>query len=196
MELVALKIVIVVACGLALFFISKSISGAAENSSSAAQSLLQPSGQFFAPRPRLVPKIGSELPFPFDIGDLEADLEKKYGPDFFRPRVLNYYFQNMDLETGPANPTDFYDDFYIELENPANGHQWTASFWVTTPAGLTRQMQENRTDAIWGTATLVVKRFDLETILRAALENCAEAHAADRIADSEWQEDTSENNIG
>jgi len=196
MEILALKVAIVVACGLALFFLSKSMSGAAENNSSAAQSLLQPSGPVFVPRPGLVPRVGSELPFPLDIGKLEADLEKKYGPDFFRPRVLNYYFRNMDLETGPANPTDFYDDFYIELENPANGHRWTAAFWVTTPSGLVRQMEVSRTDAIWGTGTLVVKRFDLETILRSALENCAEAHAADRIAESEWQEDTSENNIG
>jgi len=196
MELIALKVVIVVACGLALFFISKSISGTAENNSSATQSLLQPSGPVFISRPRLVPRVGSELPFPFDIEKLDADLEKKYGPDFFRPRILNYYFRNMDLETGPANPTDFYDDFYIEFENPANGHRWTAAFWVTTPSGLVHQMHESRTDAIWGTGILVVKRFDLETILRSALENCAEAHAAGRIAESEWQEDTSSNDIG
>ncbi|HTC94656.1 MAG TPA: hypothetical protein VK699_14540 [Terriglobales bacterium] len=196
MELVALKVVIVVACGLALFYISRSISRGADDHLSAAPSLLEQSRAVSMPPPRLVPRVGSELPFPFDIGQLEADLEKKYGPDFFRPRVLNYYFRNMDLETGPANPTDFYDDFYIELENPANGHRWTASFWVTTPSGLVRQMQENRTDAIWGTGTLVVKRFDLETILRSALENCAEAHAADRVSESEWQEDTSSNDIG
>lgn len=176
MELFTLKVALVVACAFALFALSRSLSSRAEHNHTMpvpSDSLEPP----FKRPPSVTPKVGSELPFPFDMRRLEAELEAKYGPDFFRPVILNYYFGHMDIATGPPNPADFYDEFYIEFENPDEGHRWTSSYWVTTPAGLARQMDEERSNAIWGYGTLVVRRFDLETILRAILEDYAESHA-------------------
>jgi hypothetical protein len=196
MESLLLKVAAVAACAVALFVIARLLSQASDNQSLSPQLVPLKSEPAFRPGPRPVPRVGRELPFPFDIRELEAELAEKYGPDFFRPKILNYYFMNTDLETGPADPANFYDDFYVEFENPEDGHRWTSSFWVTTPAGLTRQMDESREAAIWGTGTLVVKRFDLKVILRAILESHADSHAADKAAEAQWEQQQPGNDIG
>ena len=191
MELFVLKVAVIAACALALFRIAKSFAGDANHQASLGPNAeLRPQSDLAA-WPNSIPRIGSELPFPFDIRELEDALEAKYGPDFFRPRVLNYYFQNMNMETGPADPTDFFDAFAVEFENPENGWRWTASFWVTTPAGLVRQMNARREDSVWGTGTLIVRRFDLKTILWAVIEDCAASRAEHKSAESEEQQNPS-----
>ena len=180
MESLTFKIAILVVCAVGLFILMKFLSRVSENNVAASPYIADQLQPLLRIGPHPVPKVGRELRFPFDIRELESELEEKYGLDFFRPKILNYYFQHTDLETGPADPTDFYDEFFVELENPKDGHRWTSSYWVTTPAGLTHQMNENHEDTIWGHGTLVVKRFDLGTILRSILESYAEAHATEK----------------
>lgn len=184
MELFVLKLAIVAACAFALFALSRFLSKGSERHDTG---LYVPDSLTSAPSwaQGSVPKVGNELPFPFDIRQLEADLEAKYGPDFFRPKILNYSFAHMDIETGPGDPDDFYDEFYVEFENPNDGYRWISSFWITTPAGLTRQMNEERTDVLWGTGTVVIRRFSLETILRAVLKRQAEAWHGDAMSEKE-----------
>ncbi|HLQ50538.1 MAG TPA: hypothetical protein VK129_03515 [Terriglobales bacterium] len=195
MESLIAKIAFLVACAIGLFIIMNFLSRVSENNVIAPPHIPDQLQPLLKTVPQPLPKVGRELRFPFDIRELEDELEAKYGPDFFRPKILNYYFQHTNLETGPADPTDFYDEFSVELENPADGHRWTSSYWVTTPAGLTHQMNENHEDTIWGHGTLVVKRFDLATILRSVLEGYAEAHAAEKNQESDstqnlWNEDS------
>jgi hypothetical protein len=184
MELFVFKVALVVACAFALFALSRWLSRHVEHNQTTS-SLLASSEPPFKRAPAVMPKVGRELPFPFDVRVLEVELEAKYGPDFFRPKILNYYFGHMDIETGPTDPADFYDEFYIEFENPTEDYRWTTSYWVTTPAGLARQMDEERTNAIWGYGTLTVRRYNLETILRVILEDYAESRAAQQDTDTE-----------
>jgi len=183
MELFTLKVALVIACAFALFALSRSLSRHAEHNQTTSSLLASPEPPFKR-APAVTPKVGRELPFPFDVSVLEAELLAKYGPDFFRPKILNYYFGHMDIETGPTDTADFYDEFYIEFENPTEDYRWTTSYWVTTPAGLARQMDEEWTNAIWGYGTLIVRRYDLETILRAILEDYAESRAAQQATDT------------
>ena len=67
---------------------------------------------------------------------------------------------------------------------------------MTTPAGLNRQIDVSREPAIWGTATLVVKRFDLKIILQSILESYADSYAANKAAESEWQTKQPGDDIG
>ena len=109
---------------------------------------------------------GSDIPFPFDVRELEAEL----APDAHRPRVLNYNFRHIDLRQGPSDPESFLDDFDIELENPQSGHRWTATYVVGTPGGLSAAMNDSRDPYAWGNDMLFVRRYDLATILKAVLE--------------------------
>jgi hypothetical protein len=118
--------------------------------------------------------VGSEIPFPFDV----RELEMKYGPGFWRPIVLNYFFRETDLTTGPRDPEDFYDELFIEWEHPETGYRWRTSFHVTTPKGMVRVMAEERTDFLYGDFTIIVRRYELKTVLRAVLEHFAEAENA------------------
>jgi hypothetical protein len=196
MELLFLKVALVAACAVGLLVIARFLSRASDNQILSPQLVPLKSEPGFRPGPRPVPRVGRELPFPFDIRGLEVELAEKYGPDFFRPKILNYYFLHTDLEAGPDDPTNFYDDFHVEFENPENGQRWTSSFWVTTPAGLSRQIDENRQAAVWGSGTLVVKRFDLKVILRSILESYADHHAADKAAEVQWEQNQSRDDIG
>ncbi|HXE90542.1 MAG TPA: hypothetical protein VNK82_06215 [Terriglobales bacterium] len=117
-----------------------------------------------------VPLVGYELPFPLDVRELEA----KYGPGFARPNILNYYCRETDMVAGPSDPEDFYDEFFVEMENPEHEHRWTTSFHIATPKGLERVMQEDRSEFVYGDGAIIVQRFDLATILRAVLERYAE----------------------
>ena len=196
MEPLVLKLAVLLACACALFWIARLLSRESESHVLSPQLVPQKSESESRPWPRPAPRVGRELPFPFDIRELEAELEEKYGPDFFRPKILNYYFLHTDLEAGPEDPANFYDDFYVEFENPENGHRWTSAYWVTTPAGLSRQIDESRKAAIWGNGTLIIKRFDLKTILRAILEEYAEMHAAQKSTALESEQNHPEDDVG
>ncbi|MGH9554573.1 MAG: hypothetical protein ACRD2Y_02015 [Terriglobales bacterium] len=127
-----------------------------------------------APVERPATLVGSEIPFPFDVRELET----KYGPGVWRPIVLNYFFRETDLTTGPSDPEDFYDEFFVDWEHPETGYRWRTSYHVTTPKGMVRVMSEDRSDYLLGDATIVVRRFDLKTILRAVMESLIEANDA------------------
>jgi len=196
MELLVLKIAAVAGCGLALFYVARAFSG---NSSSHISPTSRPTDQQDPNLPNSgrtpLPRVGREIPFPLNISELEAQLEEKYGPGYFRPKILNYYFRNTDLETGPMEPTDFCDQFFIEFENPDDGYSWVMSAMITTPKGLGRMMEEERRDAVWEKNMLVIKRFDLRLILRSFLEDLAEWHTVS-TTELEPQQDSFDRDIG
>ncbi|MCI0402555.1 MAG: hypothetical protein L0212_03425 [Acidobacteria bacterium] len=151
---------------------ARRISDQASTTTSFPAPELEPFGP--APEPMGRPRglVGSEIPFPFDVRELET----RYGPGVWRPIVLNYFFREADLIAGPRNPEDFYDEFFVECEHPETGYRWRTSFYVTTPKGIERVMTEDRTDYLFGDTTIVVRHFDLKTILRAVMESFAEAN--------------------
>lgn len=132
-----------------------------------------------SPEPQ-VPKVGSEIPLPRDAAQAVSEVDPEY-----RPRILNYYFRETDLETGPPNPDEFIDDFFVEWENPADGNQWTQEITVATPAGLSREMREQHTDSLFTDNFLIVARFNLGKIIAALVEQYAAARLAERNAAAE-----------
>jgi hypothetical protein len=110
--------------------------------------------------------VGREIPFPFDI----RELEQKYGAEFKRPRILNYYFKATDLIEGPEDPEDFVDEFLVEFENPDDGHRWTSTNTVATPHGISRIFAETADKFLYGDSMIIVPKYDLSAILRAVIE--------------------------
>ncbi len=95
--------------------------------------------------------------------------------DQSRLRVRNHYFRSFDSDTGPPDPECFYDELFLEVENPA-GDGWTISHLVGTPSGIAQVMREEGWDEMLGTDLLIVRRFDRELILRSLLERLEEQY--------------------
>ncbi len=85
--------------------------------------------------------------------------------------VTRYYFRDTDLDAGPPDPGDFYDELFIDLRETGSGHVWQNSIHVATPRALDRVMQAEGWDSIIGTELLIVRRYDLQTILNGAVEH-------------------------
>ncbi|MFI5090678.1 MAG: hypothetical protein ACHP7P_11520 [Terriglobales bacterium] len=90
-------------------------------------------------------------------------------------RVRNHYFRSFDSDTGPPDPECFYDELFLELENPA-GDAWTISYFVGTPSGIAQVMREEGWDEMFGIDLLIVRRFDRELILKSLLDRLEEQY--------------------
>ena len=92
--------------------------------------------------------------------------------------VTRYYFRETDLEAGPADPADFYDELFIDLRDSQTGQTFQNSIHVVTPRALDRVMAEEHWDSVIGTELLVVRRYNLDTILRGAVDHLQEIYEA------------------
>jgi hypothetical protein len=93
-----------------------------------------------------------------------------------RLRIRNHYFRSFDADGGPPDPECFYDELFLDIENPDSGDSWTTSYFVGTPSGIAQVMREEGWDEMFGADLLVVRRFDRELILRSLLERIAEQY--------------------
>jgi hypothetical protein len=98
------------------------------------------------------------------------------------PRIHNYHFAHTDLVRGPADPRDFYDEFFLEMEDPADGHLFTERFTVATPAGLARLMREEGVAHLFPESFLIISNFNLGEILTAVLSRYADFSPANPVA--------------
>ncbi len=90
------------------------------------------------------------------------------------PRIHNYHFAHTDLVRGPADPRDFYDDFFVEMEDHADGQRFTEQFTVATPAGLARLMREEGVAHLFPENLLLVSNFNLGEVLTAVVSRYAD----------------------
>jgi hypothetical protein len=90
--------------------------------------------------------------------------------------VTRYYFRQTDIDAGPPDPADFYDELFIELASPGSEQNWQNSIHVATPRALDRVMVEEHWDSIIGTELLVVRRYELDKILQGAIDHLQEIY--------------------
>ena len=104
-----------------------------------------------------------------------------------RLRIRNHYFRSFDSDPGPPDPECFYDELFVELENPA-GDAWTISYFVGTPSGIAQVMREEGWDEMFGIDLLIVRRFDRELILKSLFERFEEQYeiASEPPRDPHW----------
>ena len=180
MDALTIKVLILGGSALVLFKLAQSATSV--EAAALPPAMIPPHAPTDESKPSAV--SGSDIPFPFDVRELEAEL----GPQARHPRVLNYNFRRIDLRQGPSDPDSFLDDFYIEFENAQTGYRWTATYVVGTPAGLNAALGEGRDPYTWGNDMLFVRRYDLATILKAVLERNSDSGEEDVLA-----EETSDN---
>lgn len=126
------------------------------------------------PDPNEPPAIGSDLPFPIKLPPVERHPNGRYN----RPKVLNYYFSNLDLKRGPENPRSFCDQLFIQFEAPETGARWTSEYIVATPFGLQAVLDETGQNLSMDGSIIVVSRWDMGEILRTVLDDVMGKYAA------------------
>ena len=168
------RLAIMVGAGAALYYVARSTSHPEPPLAPSFPSSTEP------PLEKHPAVVGSEIPFPFDLRELDDQF-----PDFERPRIHNYYFRETDLVNGPNDPNSFYDEFFIECETPKTGERWTDSFFVGTPNGLKSAMAEEHKKFMVCNKTIVVSSYDLASILRGVLQSYAEGQALEAEAEQE-----------
>ena len=118
--------------------------------------------------------IGAELPFPVKVPPVEQLPDGSYN----RPKVLNYYFSNLDLKRGPDNPRSFCDQLFIQFEAPETGARWTSEYTIATPFGLQALIDETGQNLAFDGTMIVVSRWDMAEILKTVLDDVMDKYAA------------------
>ena len=117
--------------------------------------------------------VGADLPFPVNVPEIERDADGKYN----RPEFLNYYFEEIDLDTGPEDPVSFCDDFYIEVRDIESNRPMLYGYLVATPAGLQNVLDKERLPALYLEGqTVIVPRWDLPLILDTAVKQIMKSY--------------------
>jgi hypothetical protein len=122
---------------------------------------------------------GAEIDFPIPLPPIQRASDGTYN----RPIVRNYYFGKTDLVRGPADPSSFCDEFYLELQDPESEHIWTYDYTVTTPTGLQQVMNSEKFDSLYLAGNVVVvARWDLRMILHTVMDEIMKSygHTEDR----------------
>ena len=118
--------------------------------------------------PKKPAAVGSDLHLPIQVPDLVLRDDGTYN----RPEFLNYYFGEIDLITGPPNPTSFCDEFFIQARDPRDERVGTYKYIVATPAGLQAEMDSERLPALnLGDQSIIVSRWDLPLILDTVVKD-------------------------
>jgi hypothetical protein len=117
--------------------------------------------------------IGAELPFPVGLPPVQQLADGRYN----RPNVLNYYFSNLDLKSGPPNPRSFCDQLFVEFEAPETGARWTNEYTVATPFGLQDLMDQTGQKLTLEGTVVIVQRWDMADILKTVLDDVMERYA-------------------
>jgi len=110
---------------------------------------------------------GADLTFPIPLPPVKRGKDGRYN----RPNILNYFFKTIDLVQGPADARSFCDDFFIEIQNPADGNTWTLQYTVATPAGLQKELDGEPSSSLYfDNGVIIVPKWELNGILQTVVE--------------------------
>ena len=174
------KVVVFVVAFLLLLLLGRKFSSFGESSITPAAPLPGPvvNEPVVIAAPRAMGKepavIGAELPFPIHVPEIKRDVDGRYN----RPEFLNYYFEETDLVRGPENPDSFYDDFYLLVRDVENSHTALYKYFVATPAGLQKAMDDEHLPALYlEEQALIVPRWDVPLILNMVVKDIMKSYA-------------------
>ena len=181
-----LKIIIFVAAFLLLLLLGKKLSGSGdaypfqvpplEGSGPAVDSSTPLPGDDDDEDPSLLTSrlAGADLPFPIKIPEIERNPDGRYN----RPEFLNYYFERTDLKNGPADPSNFCDDFYVMTRDIESNYERHYRYLVATPTGLQSVMDSERLPSLYiDSQTIIVPRWNVSLILDAVVKQIMKAYA-------------------
>jgi hypothetical protein len=175
-----IKVAIFVVAFLLLLLLGRKLSAMGESSITPVAPLPEPVAHepVVIATPRSMGKepavVGADLPFPIHVPEIKRDDDGRYN----RPEFLNYYFEETDLVRGPENPAAFYDDFYVLVRDIENNHTAFYKYFVATPAGLQKAMDDEHLPALYlEEQALIISRWDVQLILDTAVKDIIKSYA-------------------
>jgi hypothetical protein len=118
--------------------------------------------------------VGADLPFPIKLPEIERSQDGRFN----RPEFLNYYFEKTDLKSGPPDPTNFYDDFYVMTRDIESNYERHYKYLVATPTGLQSVLASKRVPALYvEDQTVIVPRWDVPLILETVIKQIMKTYA-------------------
>lgn len=135
------------------------------------------------PKPDVPRLVGADLLFPLTLPEIKCDADGRYN----RPEFLNYYFENIDLKTGPTDPASFCDDFHMITRDVESDHESEYRYLIATPTGLQSVMASEHRSALYIEGqTIIVPRWDLtlilDTVVKQIMKDYAEPGNNDAMA--------------
>lgn len=125
---------------------------------------------------------GAEIDFPVPLPPVRLLEDGRFN----RPNILNYHFAKTDLLRGPADSSCFYDELFIQAQDPQSEHVWTYAYTVATPAGLRQFMEEQKFDSLYfDRAVIIVPRWDLAMILHTVTEEIMKSYGQKEVKDED-----------
>jgi hypothetical protein len=106
-------------------------------------------------------------------------------PSLGRIRMTKFFFEKLEAIPGPADPSVFADELFVELYDPDSGHEWWQSYFVASPQGLAQILREKSWKYLYAPEMLVVPRYDLEQIHRAVVSRIVENNELFKPKESE-----------
>jgi hypothetical protein len=183
------KIIIFVAAFLLLLLLGRKLSGSGDahvipppyqDDAPPVQAIARPvsaEDEDSAPAPDSSRLVGTDLPFPIKLPEIERNQDGRYN----RPEFQNYYFEKIDLKTGPVDPTSFCDDFYVVARDIESNHPGSYKYLVATPAGLQAVMASEHLPALYiDDQTVIVPRWDLPLILETVVKQIMKTYTEPR----------------
>jgi hypothetical protein len=128
-----------------------------------------PDAEELRPRTSASPKV-----WPPSAEEVAASLP--FDPSLGRIEIRKFFFRKTDVTPGPDDPEVFADELLIELYDPESGHSWWQSYFVATPQGLARILRDKAWRYLHAAEILVLPRYDLEEIRRAAVSRIMADH--------------------
>ena len=92
------------------------------------------------------------------------------GPPPEHIRIEQWNFGKFDLEAGPPDRHAFADEVQMQLYDPSTGRRWMQTYFVATPAGLEKMLEDNKWSYMFIPQILILDRYDLHELQSAMLE--------------------------
>jgi hypothetical protein len=127
------------------------------------------------PTPDVKELLGNALSaWPSSAEGVAASLP--FDPALRRIQIKKFFFDKTDVVPGPDDPEVFAEELHIQLYDPDSDHDWWQSYFVATPRGITKILQERSWRYLHAPEILVFPRYDLEEIRRAVVSRIMADH--------------------
>jgi hypothetical protein len=114
--------------------------------------------------------LPSALPNATSHGVPLADSELHPRMRLGKYEIRKLYFDTFEAMTGPPSPDSFCDELTIEVEDCDTGYTSTWGFTVGTPSGIDAKMISKQWKIMYLPEILVVRRYDLDQIRNAVMD--------------------------
>jgi hypothetical protein len=166
-----LKVLLIAAATIALFLVAKRIGGGDSSTPS-------PEARSDATHPYFdLPEQAEPMETDPAAKGESVQPDQEAGPvedDESRPkniRITDWNFATFEVRNGPPDPTSFADDLTVNLYDRSSDHSWTQSYFVATPAGLEKMLQDKKWKSMFLPPVLVLSRYDVSELRAAILDD-------------------------